>query len=62
MGFTALHFAADRGHDTTCAVLLEKGASRNVKDRRGRTAAELASDPAVRAIFEALAAPEKGAG
>ncbi|KAH6955703.1 ankyrin repeat-containing domain protein, partial [Ilyonectria sp. MPI-CAGE-AT-0026] len=37
-GRTALHRAADRGHEAVVRVLLEKGADVTIKDKKGRTA------------------------
>lgn len=39
---TALHCAAQKGHLDEAALLLERGANRDIKDTRGRTALELA--------------------
>ena len=39
---TALHCAAQQGHVDEAAFLLERGANRDIKDTRGRTALELA--------------------
>ena len=42
-GLAPLHFAAIGGHDDVCARLLQKGASPEARDKRGRTALALAT-------------------
>ncbi|KAI0673419.1 ankyrin [Trametes maxima] len=41
-GYTALHLAADRGHEGVINVLLERGATKDIKDQDEFTAKELA--------------------
>jgi ankyrin repeat protein len=41
-GQTALHLAAASGHEDAVRMLIEKGANPTVKDRSGRTPADLA--------------------
>ncbi|KAI0652133.1 ankyrin [Trametes meyenii] len=41
-GYTALHLAADRGHEEVVKVLLERGADKEIKDQDEFTAKELA--------------------
>ncbi|KIH44367.1 hypothetical protein ANCDUO_25608, partial [Ancylostoma duodenale] len=40
---TALHWAARRGYEEICRLLLESGFSREVKDRNGKTPWEVCS-------------------
>jgi len=35
-GWTALHFAADKGHASTCRVLIDEGASLTALDHKGQ--------------------------
>ena len=48
---TPLHGAARRGYADVVAVLLDNGADATLRDYNGKTAPELASDPAVKALF-----------
>ncbi|KAJ7071122.1 ankyrin repeat-containing domain protein [Mycena amicta] len=41
-GYTPLHLAADRGHDSIVEFLLRKGVERRIQDEDGLTAVELA--------------------
>jgi len=41
-GCVPLHLAASRGHDPSVELLLEYGADRSLKNKRGRTAYETA--------------------
>ncbi|KJH51557.1 ankyrin repeat protein [Dictyocaulus viviparus] len=43
-GWTALHWAACRGHQNVCLLLLRSGFSKEVKDTRGRTPWEVCSE------------------
>ncbi|EYC02538.1 hypothetical protein Y032_0099g3170 [Ancylostoma ceylanicum] len=43
-GWTALHWAARRGYEEICLLLLESGFSREVKDNNGRTPWEVCSE------------------
>ena len=47
---TALHCAARYGHFSTVELLLERGAQRDLADRRGRTAADVAAPSVVRSL------------
>ena len=42
IGGTALHYAAEGGHDTCVTMLLQKGAAINCRDKKGRTPLMLA--------------------
>ena len=41
---TALHLAAEKGHEMVAQLLLEKGATVNAKTQRGQTALHLAAE------------------
>ena len=43
-GVTPLHWAAYKGHYNICELLLEKGASKNIKGNNGRTPKQAAKD------------------
>ena len=58
-GRTALSLAAEKGHEATVRLLLEKGADVNAKDKRGRTALYQAADREHETIVRLLL--EKGA-
>jgi len=46
-GWTALHWAARRGHKTVVEVLLKYGADPQLVDAQGRSPADVASDPTI---------------
>lgn len=50
-GRSALMIAAERGHATIAAYLLERGADRARRDKEGKSAIDLASTEAVRAVL-----------
>jgi len=52
LGFTALHFAAILGKKGLVKELLEKGASRDVKNNDGKTAFDLATDPECKELLK----------
>jgi uncharacterized protein len=56
-GRTALMTAAERGHPLIVAWLVQEGADASLRDREGKTAADLAASPAV---VEALAGEAAG--
>lgn len=43
-GNTALHIAARKGHQGIARLLLEYRAKKNIKNKKGETAADLAQD------------------
>lgn len=55
-GETALHWAADRGHEAVVAVLLKHGADVNATDNDGLTACHYAALAEQRGAAELLAA------
>ena len=50
-GYTALMIAAELGHVAVISELLKRGAAKDVKAKDGKTAADLASDEAVKAAL-----------
>ncbi|XP_013381855.1 ankyrin repeat domain-containing protein 40 [Lingula anatina] len=46
-GWTALHWAATRGHATIVSFLLNHGADKEIKTNKGETAAQLSENPNV---------------
>lgn len=58
-GRTPLHLAVAAGHVAVASYLIASGADATIKDRRGVTptaAANIATDPAIRALFEGVRA------
>ncbi len=59
-GTNALQFAAKKGHVDVVRYLIRRKANVSAKDRNGKTAMDLASDEAVKAVLqEALNGPEQ---
>jgi ankyrin repeat protein len=52
-GRTALMIAAEQGHGAIASALIEAGADRTLRDKDGKTAADLASDDATRVALAA---------
>ncbi|KAG0257550.1 hypothetical protein DFQ27_005061 [Actinomortierella ambigua] len=50
-GWTALHWAAHRGHEPIVRALLMRGASKDLKEAKGRTAADLSTKPEIAELF-----------
>ncbi|KAF9974245.1 hypothetical protein BGZ73_002390 [Actinomortierella ambigua] len=50
-GWTALHWASHRGHESIVRALLTRGARQDLKEAKGRTAADLAKKPDIAALF-----------
>lgn len=44
--------AVGKGHVSTTILLLELGSDRNIRNNNGRTAEQLATNPALTAIFK----------
>jgi len=59
-GWTALMFAAVEGHAPLVAVLLKAGADKEIKNKDGQTAADLADQRGYTEVFRALATPFAG--
>lgn len=55
-GYTLLHHAADRDRVALARLLLERGASRTVRNKDGQTAAQLATSPEMKALLGSAAA------
>ena len=53
-GVTALMWAALHDHAEAVKVLLAKGANTKLKSKTGRTAAEIAKDPAIKEMLPAV--------
>eukprot|EP00123_Amoebidium_parasiticum_P005683 comp16825_c0_seq1/m.15252 comp16825_c0_seq1/g.15252 ORF comp16825_c0_seq1/g.15252 comp16825_c0_seq1/m.15252 type:complete len:279 (-) comp16825_c0_seq1:147-983(-) len=53
-GWTALHWAAHRGHSHLVGVLLSNGADPTKAESKGRTPVELAKDDATKTIFRSF--------
>ncbi|KAI9488174.1 hypothetical protein BDB00DRAFT_849588 [Zychaea mexicana] len=51
-GWTALHWAAHRGHEKVVRLLLANGADPNVKTNKGQTAFHLTKDPAIQNLLD----------
>ena len=51
---TALHWAVKKNHLDVVKFLLEKGASVEIKNNDGKTAANLSTDPLIRSLLGAL--------
>ena len=51
-GYTALTTAAELGHDGVVDLLLKRGADRAIKSKDGKTAADLATTEAVKALLK----------
>jgi ankyrin repeat protein len=52
--------AAERGHYTIAETLLDKGADKDAKDRRGKTATTIAGEKEHNEIARLLKGPEAG--
>lgn len=52
-GTNALHFAAKKGHLAVVELLIKRKALVTAKDRKGNTALDLATDPAVKEALQA---------
>ena len=50
-GYTLLHHAADRDRVELARLLLERGASKAIRNKDGRTAAQLATSPEMKALL-----------
>ncbi|MBS0424518.1 MAG: ankyrin repeat domain-containing protein, partial [Proteobacteria bacterium] len=54
-GVTALMWAALHDHADTVKTLLAKGADAKIKSKTGKTAVEMAKDPAIAELLQATA-------
>lgn len=61
-GWTLLHHAADRDRVALAKLLLERGASRTIRNKDGRTAASLATSPEMKALLGPAASTPAPAG
>ena len=57
-GRTALHWAAENGHEAVVRTLLEKGASADIQDQSGRTALHRAAQNRHEAVIKILTTDE----
>jgi ankyrin repeat protein len=53
-GYSALHEAAEEGHEAVVRLLLEKGAEIDAKCLQGKTAEQLAADKGHQAVLKLL--------
>lgn len=57
---TALHYAARKGREDLVRLLLERGASTEIRDTLGRTAADVAREAGHDNLIPALSIEERG--
>ena len=52
IGWTALMWAVNKGHNEVSEVLIKYGADVNIKNNEGKTAADIAAEHLAKADFE----------